>query len=137
LISRHPHCPTLLIGDPYRMFLVLRNLVDNAIKHTPSGLVRVHVGFEPIARKRLPPGAQLLPKSAALSAANLRKMARAARDHIMFDEHSDAGSDEQTGEQIMLIVHVVDSGSGIDAAMIQDIASVKSLVRFSFSGVCA
>jgi signal transduction histidine kinase len=25
LISRHPHCPTLLIGDPYRMFLVLRN----------------------------------------------------------------------------------------------------------------
>jgi signal transduction histidine kinase len=48
LISRRAQCPTALQGDAHRLALVLRNLLDNAIKFTAAGMVCVHVDFEPI-----------------------------------------------------------------------------------------
>jgi hypothetical protein len=48
LISYHPRCPTALQGDVNRLFLICRNLLDNSIKYTSSGMIRVHFDFEEI-----------------------------------------------------------------------------------------
>lgn len=40
--------PTIVLGDPFRLKQILINLLNNAIKFTPSGFVRLHVKLEGI-----------------------------------------------------------------------------------------
>lgn len=46
LVPVSKEVPDRLIGDPDRLKQILHNLVDNAVKHTREGSIRIHVDLK-------------------------------------------------------------------------------------------
>jgi two-component system, sensor histidine kinase len=68
--------PDFLIGDPVRLRAALENLIDNAVKFTPQGAVRLEVRATPATRGRVKLVATVSDSGIGLAAAEIKRLFR-------------------------------------------------------------
>ncbi len=68
--------PEAVIGDPLRLRGALENLIDNAVKFTDRGSVRLEVGAQPLARGRVRLAFTVTDSGIGLSPAEIRRLFR-------------------------------------------------------------
>ena len=78
--------PANVVGDPVRLRAALENLIDNAVKFTARGNVKLHVSSKPVARNRVALVFAVGDSGIGMSQAEIRKLFRP------FSQASDAVS---------------------------------------------
>jgi two-component system, sensor histidine kinase len=74
VVTIAPDLPELVIGDTMRLRAALENLIDNAVKFTECGTVRLEIGSEKAARDRIRLLFTVTDSGIGLSAAEIKRL---------------------------------------------------------------
>jgi CheY-like chemotaxis protein/nitrogen-specific signal transduction histidine kinase len=75
-VTAAPDLPEFLVGDPVRLRAALENLIDNAVKFTERGAVRLDVGFAGAARGRVKITVTVTDSGIGLKPAEIKRLFR-------------------------------------------------------------
>ncbi len=107
VISFDPRSPVSLSADFRRLFLVLRNLLDNSIKYTSSGFVLVHAA---VVLASTPLDADRPVEAAVLASLKSERKASSKSKQAENAAASEAACEEASSQEYILQVIFKDSG---------------------------